>query len=212
MRTLLLKTTLLAISPLVTSRICMAAQQGPTSTVQIAFSALEQHDWPTLATLVHPDALATLRQHSLAQIIVLAELAKAGKPTANFGYNPGDIVIADHLPQVGDQRVPEFPTSPSINELAALSPADFFVRWCQAVYESRPELPGSSVPHTKRHIIGEVMEGDTLAHVVYRREGRWMIPWHVDIMPLRRLGDRWSLLLNDDIGESVDLMTLFHDR
>src|SRR5437879_3563874 len=99
MRTLLLKTTLLAISPLVTSRICMAAQQGPTSTVQIAFSALEQHDWPTLATLVHPDALATLRQHSLAQIIVLAELAKAGKPTANFGYNPGDIVIVDHLPR-----------------------------------------------------------------------------------------------------------------
>jgi hypothetical protein len=59
-------------------------------------------------------------------------------------------------------------------------------------------------------ILGTVVEGDSLAHVLYRPEApgsRWRESWHVSVLSLRRAaGARWVLLLNRDIADPTDLM------
>jgi hypothetical protein len=54
--------------------------------------------------------------------------------------------------------------------------------------------------HTGRQIIGEIMEGDTRAHVLYRVKGEsiWLAG-RLEVMPLKQLNDRWLMLLNDDV-------------
>lgn len=113
--------------------------------------------------------------------------------------------------QLADTRVPVFPGTPTLAELARLSPADFFVRWCQAVYEVAPEKgPGGGKTELQREVVGEVLESPMLAHVLYRSDGSREQPWPIKRMPLRRSAQGWYLLLNDDLGWSIDLGMLFN--
>ncbi len=195
----------------------MEAQVTPTQVVDSAFAALTRRDWPRLASLIHPTALDDLRQETLGLIILVTEERKAGREGG--GYNPRDVVIADHLPQNGSENFPQFPGRPTISELASLSSGQFFVRWCAAVYRSDSDGDlVSEVLGLQRRMIGEVREEDTLAHVLYRRESRHVemgqlfidLPGRVMVMPLKRVQDGWKLLLNDDLGWSVDFMQILH--
>ena len=192
----------------------MAAPISPTQTVEAMFDALARRDWSALATLVHLSALDALRQQNLGLIILVTEERRAGK--VGGGYNPQDVVIADHLPQIGNERVPGFLNNPTIAELASLSSTELFVRWCAAVYRPDPQDPVREVVGLQRRMIGEILESDSLAHVLYRRESRHVemnelfidLPGRVMVMPLRKEHERWRLLLNDDLGWSVDFMEL----
>lgn len=191
-----------------------AAGQGtPSQAVDSAFAAFARRDWPTVAELVNPTALDSLRQESLGLIILMAENRLAGREET--GYNPGEVVIADHVPRVGSERVPQFPGNPTIAELASLSPTQFFIAWCGTVFRTDSgNDPMREVVSLQRRIIGEVQEGDSIAHVVYRRESRQIdmgelfidLPGRMVEMPLKRVSDRWTLLLNDDIGWTVNFM------
>ncbi len=188
------------------------AQGRPTQALQSAFAALAHRDWPALAAVVHPTALESLRKESLGLMILVAEDRRVGKQGG--GYNPREVVIADHLARVGSEQVPQFPGQPTIGQLASLPVPEFFVRWCDAVYHADSAAdPVRDVVGFQRHIFGEVTEGDSLAHVLYRRESRHVemgelfvdLPGQVMIMPLKKVAGRWKLLLNDDIGWLVDL-------
>src|SRR6266567_3875588 len=196
----------------------LPAQRSPAQTVQTALDAAARRDWGGLAALVHPDALDSLRQESLGLMILMAEERQAGEE-ASGGYNPGEVVIGQHLSRVGHERAAPFLHSPTLGQLAALPAADFFVRWCEAVYGPGPQRDEvREVVGLERRMIGEVTEGDTLAHVLYRRESRHVdmselkidVPGRVMMMPLKRVDGRWLQLLNDDLGWAVDFMGTLH--
>src|SRR5207245_6005046 len=132
------------------------------------------------AALVHPDALASLRQESLGLVILMTEQRLAGQE-ASGGYNTREVVIEHHLGDVGHEKASPFINGPTLAELAALSAVDFFVRWCDAVYGPGPQRdPMREVVELQRRMIGEVTDGDSLAQVLYRRESR-----HVDMGELK---------------------------
>lgn len=200
----------LAFICIIAENSCMPPQLGPTQTLQGAFEALAQRDWQSLVDFVDPKALDSLRQENLGLAILKAEQVQAGKEPSG-GYNPREVVIADHLAKVGAQQVPGFPNHPAVAELAALSSRDFFIRWCQAAYGSSAQRdPVDEVPGLYRRILGSVTEGPDLAQILYRREVRGVdmgkpyvsLPGRVTVMPMRRTDDKWLLSLNDDVGES----------
>jgi hypothetical protein len=188
----------------------MPRRLEPTEVLQNAFAALARRDWQSLADFIDPRALDSLRQESLGLTILMAEQVQAGKDPSG-GYNPRDVVIADHLAKVGTLRVPGFPNNPTVTELVALSPRDFFVRWCEAAYGSDTEEdPVAEVPALYRRILGSVAEDSSLAQVLYRREARGVdmgklhvsLPGRLAVMPTRLINDKWRLSLNDDLGRS----------
>ncbi len=190
----------------------MPVRPGPTQALQSAFEALARRDWPSLAEFVDPTALDSLRQESLGLTILMAEQVQAGEDPSG-GYNPRDVIIADHLAIVGSERVPGFPKNPTVAELAALSSRDFFVRWCEAVYGSDTQAdPVSEVAGLYRRIVGSVTEEGDLAQVLYRREARGIdmeglhvsLPGRLAVMPLRLSDEKWRLLFNDDLGWQVN--------
>ncbi len=200
----------LALICILTENSCMSVQPGPAQTLQSAFEAFGRRDWQSFADFADPKALDSLRQDKLGLTILMAEQVKAGQDPSG-GYNPRDVIIADHLARVGTQRVPGFPSNPTVAELAALSPRDFFVRWCEAAYGSYTQAdPVEEVPGLYRRILGSVAEDTGLAQVLYRREARVIymgklhvsLPGQLSVMPLRLIDNGWRLSFNDDLGRS----------
>jgi len=51
-----------------------------------------------------------------------------------------------------------------------------------------------------RQIIGEIIENDTLAHVMYRVQVESIyLAGKLDVMSLKKVDGRWLILLNDDV-------------
>ena len=212
MRSILIRASAVVIAMLLLPDATMAAQVGPTDVLRLAFAALQRRDWPALAGHIDSLALESLRQESIGMLILTTEQRLAGEEVGG-GYNPYDVVISDHLPRIGSERALGFPGEPTIAQLASLSPSEFFVRWCEAVYgDSTQEDPVREVVELTRRIIGEIREGDDRAHVLYRRESRHVemgelkvnLPGRVMTMPLRNIAGQWRLRLNDDLGWSID--------
>ncbi len=175
-------------------------QMTPTQTVQAGFDALARSDWQTLASLIHPDALTAFRTDQLGSTVGYALLRTDPQMrNRNVSITPADFVSPDAIQRSKDLPVAEFPGAPTIGELAALSLSDFFVRWCEAAFRSR-ERPWPAIQQVGRDIIGEIIEGDTLAHVLYREqvESIW-IAGKLDVMSLKRVQSHWLMLLNDDV-------------
>jgi hypothetical protein len=199
----------------------MTAQSTPTETAASAFRALGQRDWQALAGFADSQALASLRQESIGMLILTTEQRLAGEK-AEGGYNPDDVVIADHLARVGSQRIRTMPGNPTIEDLTTLSPSDFFVEWARASYgDETHKDPQRDVADLYRQIIGAVMETPEAAFILYRREVRYwdddefkvVLPGRVMILPVVRRDGSWHLQFNDDIGWSIDFSgVVFFER
>jgi len=209
---------------LVLGPVMVAAQEGPTQTVQAAFAALAQRDWLALANIVDPTRLEKFRQEELGFILLWARqkdsIAEAKRQERPWSLSGRDSVSPETVAKVGHVQVPAFPGSPTVAQLAAIPPAEFFARWCGVAYGADAERdPVQEVVGLERRTIGQVLEGDTMAHVLYRRESRHVdmdelkidLPGRVMEMPLKRSGRRWLLLLNDDLGRAWDLLGLFQE-
>lgn len=98
-----------------------------------------------------------------------------------------------------------FRGSPTIGELARLSPASFFIRWSEAVHgEAGPPFDDQ---YDRRQVVGYVFEGPDRAHVLYRSTHQYPEARHIQRMPLNHSAGTWRMLLNDDIW-SPSLLSL----
>lgn len=186
-----------------------SGQSTPSQSVQSAFSAFSDGDWRTFASLVHPDALAAFRTSQLGSTVGYTLVKR--DPTMrnrNIAITPSEFISADAIQRAKDFRIAEFSGNPTIGELAALSPNDFLVRWCVAA-TGNPDRPWRAFQHVRRHILGEILEGDTLAHVLYRQEVKsvWLAG-ALYVMPLKLFEGQWLLLLNDDVIWDFPLVRL----
>jgi hypothetical protein len=184
--------------------VSVNAQTTPSQTVRLAFDAFARSDWPTFTTSVHPEALAAFRTSELGSIIGFSvtnrQVRRGDIPRGNIAISPADWLSPEAIDRAKDVQISAFDGSPTIGELAALSSGAFFTRWCEAAYRPRANDPRPAMQLASRDIIGEIIEGDTLAHVLYREQVESIyLAGSLHIMSLKRANDRWLLLLNDDV-------------
>lgn len=178
----------------------MRPQISPEDVFQTAVDAYASGDWRTLADLVHPDALASLRTKQLGSIVAYSVLEGEMAKGRSVGFSPSDFAKPEAIEQAKHVRISEFPNAPTIGELGVLSPPDFFIQWCEAAHRTDRHDPRPSIQKIKRSLIGQVIEGENLAHVLYRLEVKSNeLAGALRIMSLKRDDERWLLLLNDDI-------------
>lgn len=185
------------------SRERLAAQPEPAAVVRAVFAAFNRADWTALATLVDEGQLRSFRDQQIVRLALWPEMREAsarakasGMGATVFMFN--DSLSAGEIQKVSTLRVPGFPPSLPLGKLAALSPADFFAEWCKVAYG----VKGTGLKtDTRRDVLGQVIESDTVAHALYRAE-RW---YAVQVMSLKWSHGGWKILFNDDIGWIGDL-------
>jgi hypothetical protein len=152
-----------------------AAQQRaetPEAVTRQFGAAMRANDWVGTAQLMHPAALARFRGMFLP------------------------ILAADSTGQLCERL---FATT-SAAEVAALPDAELFARFFRTLVSTAPELGGmfagaDLVP------IGHVLEGNDVAHVVFRMKvaaDDGVTITKVQAMSLRRSGPTWRVLLSGD--------------
>jgi hypothetical protein len=185
------------------SRERLAAQPDPAAVVRAAFTAFSRADWTALASFVDEGRLRSFRDQQLAQLALWPEMRDASAKAKASGMGATVFMFNDSFPageiqKVSTLRIPGFPPSLPLGKLAALSPADFFAEWCKVAYG----VKGTGLKtDTRRDVLGQVFESDTVAHVLYRAE-RW---YAVKVMSLKWSHGGWKVLFNDDIGWIGDL-------
>jgi len=167
------------------------AQQSSTSAAQVAaaatpealaeryVAAMRQSDWNTVAGLMHPRALATIRNFVKA-----------------VASQPGG---SDFLTQVFGASSPE--------KLAALSDQQVFAKFLGTTLGSSPEL-SAALKSAKAQVLGHIAEGTDSAHVLYRMRMTigGMEMTKVDVLSAARDGTGWRALLTADIENMIQRM------
>jgi len=178
-----------------------SSQISPTQAVQAAFDAYGRSDWLALGSLVHPDALKAFRTAQLGSAVGFSLAQNDPQMRGrNIGISPADFVSEDAIKKTEGIRLAEFPGKPTIGELARLAPKEFFVRWCQAAVQDNERGPWLAMQRVGRQIIGEIVENDTLAHVMYRVQIESIyLAGKLEIMSLKKADGHWLILLNDDV-------------
>jgi hypothetical protein len=186
----------------------MSANGTPMDIARRYFTAFENREWDVLATMFDPAEQA--RFHGMQVNILCAWLQYP--PDGNRGLvlgmtGAGDKPDPEILGRFADTLIHAFRGSPTLGQLAAMSPQVFLVEWFAARYggpEASSAVGFGRGPSVPRKVLGAVIEGDALAHVVYRADSPaaadWRVPWRVSVLSLRRGSDgRWLVLPDDHL-------------
>lgn len=168
MRTLLRAAGAL-IAALVMSAPGLAAQETPGQVMERYYDTFRTGDYAANVALMHPEALQSMKE-------TLTGLAAI----------PG----ADESPEFAQM----FGVS-SMEELNQLAPAVLFERILRTQLE-QPEMR-EVLSNAQVNVLGHVMEGDSVAHVVYRMRmgvGEMTVD-QVQVAPLKRADGEWRVLL-----------------
>ena len=163
-----------------------------------------------VADLIDPEAIASFQRQ---QIVTLAGFAEMDARRQARGDAQGAAMEAfglDELPRRLTEAQRSFPVRgipgvERLGELEALTPTEFFARlmgaWASVRWDEGARRDAPPDPPT---VLGEVAEGDSLAHVVYRSlytldpsraaQQRELALPSVQVMTARRSGNRWCVV------------------
>ena len=181
----------------------------PAEAARALFAALEEHSWVDVAELIDSAEIVAFRDHYLDGLVTFAESRSI---QAQLPERHGISLYLTHggerrdLGKYADLKLAVFTDVATLGDLAALAPIQFLVRWIEAT--QRRGGWGSRGPASRRIILGEVMEGDSLAHVLYRFDRSAEDPLHASeppeatnthILTFRRADSVWRALVNRDL-------------
>lgn len=147
----------------------LGAQETPEQVVQRYFDTFRTGDYAANVALMHPEALESMHE-MMTGMVALAGTEDAGELQEMFGVG-------------------------TVEEFNRLSPAQLFerlLRWQLDKPEMRQLFEGAQAS-----VLGHVMEGDSLAHVVYRMRmsvGEVRLD-QVQVAPVKRADGQWRVLL-----------------
>ncbi|HEX6038482.1 hypothetical protein [Longimicrobium sp.] len=148
----------------------LRAQDTPEQVVQQYFDTFVRGDYAANVALMHPDALTDLQEMMSGMVALVGTEGDDGQLREMFGVQ-------------------------SMEEFNRLTPAQLFerlLRWQLDKPEMREVLSGAQTT-----VLGHVMEGDSLAHVVYRMrmEVGAMSVDQVQVAPVKQSNGQWRVLL-----------------
>ena len=181
---------------LATPSIAQRASSPVRQVVEDAFRLRDREAWDELTGLVHPEALDRFRKDQLE----FARLEEFETVRGADSTHPSFLRIVFRV----NGRA----------GLEALSSEKMLERWVRVAHR-RPRGQNNFVPPTvTRTILGEVAEGDSVVHVVFREVeqggsyGGETIPARDKVRPVtvKRAGARWKIFLNGGIVYEQDGM------
>jgi hypothetical protein len=149
-----------------------AAQETPESVAKAYFAAMQAADWAKCASLMHPDALTSMKS-GLALVVDADKSGDAAKTIFKLK---------------------------SAAEYSQLSDAAVFERLMDFVTNSNPDMKTILASATNT-ILGKVDESPDLAHVVFRSRTKVEAEEinEVDLMSFKKQGSTWRALLTSDM-------------
>lgn len=150
---------------------------SPESVAKAYFAAMQAGDWDKCASLLHPEALGSMKRTFAA--IISADVS-GGAAKAIFGLKTNE-------------------------EFAQLTGSAIFERLMNFMVGAVPEMK-TALAASKSTILGKVTEGVDLAHVVYRTQIKMsgVEVSEVELMSFKKQGATWRGLLNADMEEMVN--------
>jgi hypothetical protein len=149
-----------------------AAQETPESAAKTYFAAMQAADWAKCASLMHPEALASVKR-TLATIINADKTGDAAKTIFKLK---------------------------SSEEFSQLSDTAIFERLMDFITGVAPDMK-TALSSSTNTILGKVDEGPDLAHIVFRSrsklEGEEVN--EVDLISFKKQGSTWRALLTADM-------------
>jgi hypothetical protein len=174
------------------------AQASPSQTVQALFEAMAARQWDSAAALVAPQSAERYQRDQLNLDGLSDPDAPALRLPDEENLTRDDSIALDLVPGLGRTA-----------ELAALSPARFLAvvleTWGGTLHFEEATAPGA------RTVLGEAVENDSVAHVVYRVSEAY--PDHeqaIRVVRLYRVDGRWRVRVQRDLFLSFGVLDL-HD-
>jgi hypothetical protein len=164
------------------------AASTPEEVVDQYFQAFRSGDLEGMAALMHPEELAVMQQELVP--VIAHGIDKVESGTA-----------------VDPMQLKLFADTDSIDTISSEPPDKFFVRFMNWVGRMNPMMQ-ESMRNASIETIGHVMEGDEIAHVVYRirlmAQGARVS--QMNVMPAKKNGDEWRLMLSGEIRGISELL------
>ncbi len=182
------------------------------------FAALSNMDWEAAANMVDVDAATSFREAQLASLLAWAQhrpaMMESRGRSESFGWSSDGKFHSDVAEQFVATPITGVAGVETLGELVAMSPLAF-VATCLELDNSRSEIPGPEprIP-TRRHVLGGVLDGDAIVHVLYRLEGpdyEYTDAHHVEVLRFREGDHVWRVDLttsNHDIANGFSFMML----
>lgn len=158
------------------SAFAQTAPETPDAVAKAYFAAMQAGNWDKCASLLHPDALVSMKR-TFAAIIKADETGGAAKTI--FGLKSND-------------------------EFDQLNGASIFERLMNFIGGAVPDMKTALAASTTT-ILGKVNEGTDLVHVVYRSQIKMAgaEASEVEIISFKKSGTTWRALLTSDMEEMV---------
>lgn len=191
--------------------VAQSAAEAPAAVATQFFAALRDTSWAVAAAMLDSSSAQTLHDNELSMLTAHAmyrardhgnRLPTSGGMT---GVMSDGRVHADVIARYGAVPIRGFEPATTLSQAAALDLRTFLAR---TLAFSAAGLGGMSVKlggGLTRSVVGAVIEGDTLAHVLYRTTGadvHYTDPRAVEIVRLVRHDGRWWVdltIMNNDI-------------
>jgi hypothetical protein len=189
------------------------AQRTPSQVAETFFSALVATQWREAASMLDSASAEVFRGRELA-ILIAVRSQPIGQATSDSGgfimaVASPDTLDSNALREVADSPLTLFADVRTIGALAALPSMEFAARYLEVSQRSLHALHAPADTDTvvgerrTYHVLGHVIEGDSLAHVLYRATAAEFTneePHAISVLHLRRRGDDWRLLVPADLS------------
>jgi hypothetical protein len=150
------------------------SQERPETVAKAYFAAMQAGDWAKCASLMHPEALGSMKR-SFAAVISADKSGEAAKTL--FGLK-------------------------SSAEFAQLGEAAVFERLMTFITQAVPDMKTALAASTTT-VLGQVTEGPDLVHIVYRSQLKLAGAEinEAELISFKRHGTSWRALLTSDFEE-----------
>jgi hypothetical protein len=191
---------LVAASTLASSAPAQSPDRSPSTAAAQFFAALNDHRSADAAAMVDSTDVEILRNAHLSMLIAGAKYRadqahqRRDGSGGMSGYSSDGLIHPEMIARYGSSPIRGFGSATTLAEVAALDPREFLARALAAsaamLDSSGAEKPAGVI----RTVLGQVLEGDSVAHIVYRTSGagvRFTDPLHAELLRLRRHGGSW---------------------
>lgn len=154
---------------------------------------------PSRRTVFREKQLASLTNWALQRDAINSMLSGAAEGAVSWGSD--GVYRPEELARVAETPLLHIANIRTLGEYAALSPDEFLSLYLDLSTPLSGSVGSDTMERPRYRVLGGVLDGSEVVHVVYRCEAGNNDPHHVNVLRVVRGADGWS----------VDISTAGHD-